>query len=213
MLNRLLMGATCLALVGVAVWNFGHVVEGAPAFDSEARVEGVYGDWRTPYGPAHYNRAEYLQQLSESYLRADIIDPVSEGEELDFEAEEAISVQRAQRAEELLQESLTISPANAHVWATLSWAQALQGKPAEARKTMEISWELAPNNIVLARTRLAFAEFLAEGVIANGSADLSTIERLGIQRDFSTVYNYDRRMAHEVLDASSMISEVQSIVQ
>lgn len=212
MLNRVLMGTTCLALMGVALWNMRHVTTGVPAFDGKARVEGVYGDWRTPYGPAHYNRAEYLQQLSEAYLRADIVDPVDEDAVLDIEAEEAIAQERAERAEELLLESLSLSPANAHVWATLSWAQALQGEATQARETMEVSWQLAPNNVALARTRLAFAEFLAQGVIANGSADLTPIEREGIQRDFSTVYNYDRRMANDILETSIMISEIQSDV-
>lgn len=208
MFVRLVAVLMCLALLGIGFFSIRSSVNGSPAFDLSARIDGVTGDWRVQYGPAHYHRALYLKQLGEGFLRGDVLVTEATGAEEEIASDE-VALVRAKRAEELLLQSLNLLPSNAYTWASLAWANAMQDKSENAREAMQISWQLAPYNLALAYDRLGFTEFLAQGVLKRGAPDMNTAELTGVQRDFTTIYTYDPKMAATIAESSPLISDVR----
>lgn len=149
-----------VGLLAGAVVNAGMTLPHLPAFDAEARRMGLIDSWRVPAGEAHYDRGHYLFQIAYGYVNAYdsvflAIEAGEDSEEDDFGF--SIVFDRANEAEELLQESINLDPANAHAWAAMGQAQSFLGEFEAARHSMKVSWELAPNNVQLAEVRLDFA--------------------------------------------------------
>lgn len=187
MKRSLLMLALGGALGALALANLADTMEGAPAFDPDARIEGVYGDWHVGDSSAMHDRSDYLYQLANGFLYRGALDQTpGKGGETGPET-----------AVRLLRESVSLAPANAHVWAALAWAHAMTADFEMAREAMRNSWRLAPYNLALAGPRLDFASFLAADDLA-----FSEQEARGIRKDAETLSRFSRRSLEAVRESS-----------
>lgn len=159
MVARFFAKVAAITLAFLAVLNFGNFLSGTPAFDETARAEGIFGDWRIPFSPALYNRADYLFQLGYGYVNADTLASAAT-EASDELADVGTSLDRSSDASVYLEESLALAPANAHAWATLAWSHGLQGDLEASRDALQASWLLAPYNLELSLSRLSLIEIL-----------------------------------------------------
>ena len=142
------------------------------------RIEGLYGDWRVPDGPALYNRSDYLFQLGYGFANGDAV--VSGATE---DRNELASVdkskQRSETAIELLIDSLELAPGNAHAWDSLAWSYALVGDYDNAMDAISASWVLAPNNFALALSRLPLIDLIG-GIDENTVTHVSEIQKITV---------------------------------
>jgi tetratricopeptide (TPR) repeat protein len=178
-------------IIGFAasLWNFRTVLWGSPAFFEEARIEGVFGQWRTRDNPSLYDRPTYLFQKGYGYLNADLI--ASEATEgADEIADVETSTQRAQEAVTLFEQSLRLDPANAHAWTALAWARLNTDQITNARLAMRGSWELAPYNAQLALDRLTFVDLLTGPLAQLLETPLSVAEKIYIARDMTVAERF-----------------------
>lgn len=199
--TRFNSGMFLVSVLGLllALWNFSAVLSKSPAFVEEARIEGVYGQWRTRDTPSLYDRPAYLFQKGYGYLNADLI--ASEATETaDEVADVQTGVDRARKAAGLFEASLALDPANAHVWTALAWARINVDSIAKARAAMTASWELAPNHADLALDRLGFVEMLTGPLADLLEAPLTTAEHAHIKRDLAVTKRFRPREHGPILD-------------
>jgi hypothetical protein len=161
MILRLAALLPLLALLCAGVTSAYFVISSMPAFDSHARVEGLFGDWRVPVVEAVYNRSDYLFQVGFGLLQGDLV-ASSATEERDELASIDTAIVRARRARAALAESASLAPGNAYTWAFLAWADAMAADDATALADLDVSWDLAPANAQLAPVRLNLYELLLD---------------------------------------------------
>ena len=161
MILRLLTVIPLLMLLAAGVLSATWVVSAMPAFDRNARVEGLFGDWRVPVVGAVYNRSDYLFQIGFGLLQGDLVaSPATE--ERNELASIDTAIDRARRAHDALSASAELAPGNAYTWAFLSWADVMTGDDAAALANLTVSWDLAPSNVQLAPVRLNLYELLLD---------------------------------------------------
>ncbi len=148
-------------MAGLAVVNVIKTLSDSPAFVEAARVDGVLGEWRLQTGSALYDRSEYLFQLGFGYVNADGTFSTA-GEDIGQVAGGSLGLERGETAKDLLEESLRLSPGNAHAWATLAEANMIASDFEAAFAALRRSWELAPYNASLSIRRLSLAETALE---------------------------------------------------
>ena len=160
-----------------------------PAFDPDARRETVLGDWRVAANTAMYDKGAYAFQRGYGFLAADAL-VSGDTEARDELADPALAEQRALMAIEALKTSVRLDPGNAYAWASLGWGYARIADNKLAIDALRKSWKLAPNNRVLADTRIALI-----GVLTTPDIEpviLSDIDTLAIQRDFEALHRFDK---------------------
>ncbi len=160
MFGRLMFGV-CAIGMGLAAYNITSVITTTPAFAEAERVEGVSGTWRLRTSTALYDRSEYLFQLGYGYLNGDLQD-INRGTDISALGSADEAVARARQAIELLEDSLELSPGNAHAWAALAKAHMAAGDLGTALDATRTSWALAPHNGTLSIVRLEIVEGLLE---------------------------------------------------
>ena len=160
MVGRLMLGL-CAAALGLAAYNMVSVVSTTPAFAEAERIEGVSGTWRLRTSSAQYDRSEYLFQLGYGYLNGDLRD-ISRGVEITELGSADQAMERATRAIALFEDSIELSPGNAHAWAALAKAHMAAGDMNTALEATRTSWALAPHNGTLSVVRLGIIEGLLE---------------------------------------------------
>lgn len=154
------------ALPGVLLLTMGAgsvyiILSTMPAFNREARVTGLFEDWRVPITSALYNRSDYLFQVGFGLLQGDLVaSAVTEGR--DELASIETAMERARRGRLALEGSARLAPGNAYTWTFLGWAAAMEGDPNGAVSALETSWKLAPWSLQLAPVRLNLFEYLVE---------------------------------------------------
>lgn len=206
--TRFRSGMFLVSVLGLllALWNFSAVLSDSPAFVEEARINGVFGEWRTRDNPSLYDRPAYMFQKGYGYLNADLI--ASEATEAaDEVADVQTGTERARKAAELFEASLALDPANAHVWTALAWARVNVDSIAQARQAMLASWELAPNHAELALDRLSFVELLTGPLAELLETPLSEAEKAHIARDVIVAQRFRPReyeLISEAFEASGV---------
>lgn len=170
-----------IALLAIALTNFGYLVTDAPATSQSARVAGPFGDWRVRDGAALYQASRYLRQQSYQHLVAAAVD----GNE-----------QRLVAARLAALDSLRQAPANPFGWSLLGWSEAVLGNDDAARAALVLSWQYAPESGALAIDRLLLAEALG---LTQAAAQTPEI-RLALQRDLRRARANDARGLEAVLE-------------
>ncbi|AZQ66769.1 hypothetical protein EF888_06210 [Silicimonas algicola] len=198
MILRLAAFLPQLALLSAGVTSAYFVVSSMPAFDSDARVEGLFGDWRVPVVEAVYNRSDYLFQVGFGLLQGDLV-ASSATEERDELASVDTAIARARRAREALAESAALAPGNAYTWAYLAWADAMQADDAAALSDLNVSWALAPASAQLAPVRLNLYELLLDlGTLPD---DRGEVEEK-VKRDLAVMRRFEPRHLDVILKDS-----------
>lgn len=107
-----------------------------------------------PSGSALYDVPAYLMALAEGHLaRA-------------FDTRDAAS---AEKASALLEQAISVAPADAYLWTALAWTRLALERPEEALDALDQSWRLAPHNVTLGGERVLVAQAL--GLFDTASAD------------------------------------------
>lgn len=175
-----------LCLSGAAIFK---ALSDTPAFSPAARKETVLGDWRIPEGPAMYDPGTYAFQRGYGFLAADGV-ITAETEAPDEIASLEVSMQRAETARDALLEAVFLDPGNAYAWASLGWAEAQLAEDEAALAALRVSWQVAPNNRILADRRLGLV-----GTLTTPDLQIITLEppdMTAIQRDIEALTRYDR---------------------
>lgn len=159
MIGRILAGLPGLLLLAMGGGSAFLILSAMPSFDRNARVDGLFGDWRVPISSALYNRSDYLFQVGFGLLQGDLV-ASSVTEERDELASLETALDRAARGRRALEASAALAPGNAYTWTFTGWAAALEGDPEGALAAMETSWKLAPWSFQLAPVRLHLFELL-----------------------------------------------------
>lgn len=177
-----------IVLLGGAL-SLSAVVAKIPAFDPNARQPAVDGSWVVADRIAHYDRGQYLYHLAYAYLnQPEFTFDETDGDLVLLDPLELI--ERTEKAEALLAESITHDPSNGHIWAAVAQAKVNLGKFDEMRASLKRSWNLAPNNRQLAVYRLGLvSEFLE---YSTGSSDeLDADELASVRRDIETLRMFE----------------------
>lgn len=161
MMIRLATTTILLALLAIGGGAFGLLIGMLPSIDREARVPGVFGDWRVPIASALYNRSDYLFQVGFGLLQGDLVASAAT-EERDELASIETALDRARRAQTAFEGSLSLAPGNAYTWTYWGWAAALQGDLGKAQSALMTSWALSPWNAHLSPSRLSLFELLLD---------------------------------------------------
>ncbi len=189
MVRRILSAGVGLMLLAVGGGSLLLILRALPAFDQDARVSGLFGDWRVPVASALYNRSDYLFQIGFGLLQSDLVSSAAT-EERDELASIDVALERAGRARRALEASAALAPGNAYTWTFLGWAAAMEGDIEDAESALATSWTLAPWSLQLAPLRLNLFELLVEldaiPAARAGSA-------LGAIRDLEMLRSYDAR--------------------
>ncbi|KPQ20572.1 MAG: Tetratricopeptide repeat-containing protein [Rhodobacteraceae bacterium HLUCCA24] len=155
-----------LALFVLGIVAFRAMVAQAPAFDEELQVEGITGDTRLANRAAMYDEGSYLFQIGYGYVMSDALSfaGIEAPDEL---ATAAVARARFQRAKSLLEESLSVDPANAHAWMSYAQSLASTGDIEGAARAMETSWQLAPTTHRLSVPRLTMINLVRQSTGAS----------------------------------------------
>lgn len=172
------------------------VVRNAPALNADIRRETVIGDWRIAPGADLFDRASYDFRIGYDYLQGDAYAiTTSEGEV----ASDEVAALYTQRAVEALSASVNEGPADARAWMALAWALFDAGDTDAARRAVEVSWDLAPYNRLMAFERLLFAELVAQDLGIEMVPEWTD----AVVADLTVAQSEDRRQ----FDAMLLISE------
>ena len=175
-----------------------------PSFDRNARVDGLFGDWRVPIASALYNRSDYLYQVGFGLLQGDLV-ASSVTEERDELASLETALNRAARGRRALEASAALAPGNAYTWTFIGWAAALEGDLEGALAAMETSWELAPWSFQLAPVRLSLFELLVSLDVPEDPLP-SHLEAAG--RDLEMLRRYDFRHYERLREEGGLATEL-----
>jgi len=175
-----------------------------PSFDRNARVDGLFGDWRVPIASALYNRSDYLYQVGFGLLQGDLV-ASSVTEERDELASLETALNRAARGRRALEASAALAPGNAYTWTFIGWAAALEGDLEGALAAMETSWELAPWSFQLAPVRLSLFELLVSLDVPEDPLP-SHLEAAG--RDLEMLRRYDPRHYERLREEGGLATEL-----
>jgi tetratricopeptide (TPR) repeat protein len=174
-----------LIMLGGSIWE---TLGNTPAFNPRLLSDTVVGEGRIPATEAMYDLGSYDFERGFGYLMADALIS-EETERRDQTASVDIAWERAVRAQVALERAVRRDPGNAHAWASLAWALIRQGDEQGAYAALQVSWELAPYNPGLARTRLdlvsVFAEFGGQEML------LLKPSRPAVTRDAEVMERYD----------------------
>ncbi len=179
------------------------VISDIPAFDPAAREPSVEGGWTVADRTAHYDRGQYLYHLGYAFLNGpEFTFDATSGDLALMDLEDLIA--RSETAERLLIGSVSLDPANGHIWAALAQAQIGLGKTSETRQSLRRSWELAPHNRQLAAYRLRLLADLVEfapDLIA--PADVESAKR-----DAAILDLFEPEELKEVIDYAPFIADL-----
>ena len=194
--------ALTFGVFAFGAWSVVQVVDGAPAFDTAARVPGVFGDWRVVPGAAMYHRGEYLYHQAEGFLRAEYL-IADRGDDPEALADQDTAAEWGAAAQVYLEEAVRLAPADALIWASLGWATAFAFEVERSREAMAISQALAPYSNALMLDRLAYVSILVDD---NGdfAIPLTEAERSAVKRDFETLRHFEPRAVEFVLETEGM---------
>ncbi|XWN31012.1 MAG: hypothetical protein ROR55_26740 [Devosia sp.] len=175
------LGLLKVALLAIAVFNLVFLILSAPVANTDARVEGPFGDWRVQSSAAMFENSRYLREISMEFLLAAARDG---NEEL------------LEGSRETARNSLNHAPADPFGWLLLGWSEALLLNDTDAKFALQRSWRLAPNSPVLARDRLFLAEAL--GVVRDDPLEPAT--KAAIDRDLNILKLRDERIYDFVVE-------------
>ncbi|MEM8854855.1 MAG: hypothetical protein AAGD34_14225 [Pseudomonadota bacterium] len=178
------LGLLKVALLAIAVFNLVFLILSAPVANTDARVEGPFGDWRVQSAAAMFENSRYLREISMEFLLA----AAREGDEALLEG-----------SREAARNSLNHAPADPFGWLLLGWSEALLLNDADAEFALQRSWRLAPNSPVLARDRL----FLAEALGVARTTPLEPTSAAAIDRDLNILKLRDKRIYDFVLERAA----------
>tara|TARA_R110002049_G_scaffold23781_3_gene84427 strand:+ start:30732 stop:31301 length:570 start_codon:yes stop_codon:yes gene_type:complete len=174
-----------------------------PAFNPKMLSDTVIGDGRVPTREAMYDPGSYDFERGFGYLMADALisgDTESRSETAPGE----LAIQRAQLAQVALDKALRADPGNAHAWAALAWARIRQGDEGGATDALNVSWNIAPYNLNLARTRLDLASVLAE--FSDLNLEQLDASKAGILRDVIVMKDNDEIGYQFLMETSEALS-------
>ena len=180
----------------LGVWSAANFVQTSPAYNSDLRVETVFGDQRVTPNRHMYHRAEYLYHVAQGFLTADLTvspEPGSETVLVDDAQLDAWILDAQLRAKQALEHS----PTNAHYWTSYAWSSALLDDMDLAREAMVKSREFAPYNLQLAYDRLVFSGLIAEE-FQDTDDRLTDVEQKGALIDFQTIEKFDTSTARDI---------------
>ncbi|WP_432817037.1 hypothetical protein [Sulfitobacter sp. JB4-11] len=152
-----------VALLALTLYATGDFLKGTPAFNDDLRDVTVYDSERLPLSAPMYDRGEYLFRIAHTYIFGSVTLSL-DGSDPDALSAQSI-IANAAIAEMHLSQSLLEKPGNAHAWHLLARARAIQSAPLEdVLPPLKKSWDLAPNNLELARQRIDLIGLLANDV-------------------------------------------------
>ena len=185
------MGVLALVILGGAALI--QVVRTAPAFNADLRANNAFGETALLLGRDMYDQSAYLYQQAASFVRADLVTAYDADGATQIASVE-LTVQRAQQAALMLNESLAHDPGHAGAWTLLAWAHLFSGESAQARQALNISWQLAPYSYVLSEERIALSLVLFG---QEKSLPLAKVEYDGLLGDSKTLW-YQRGLLHRL---------------
>jgi len=178
-------GLALLILSGASIFS---ALSDTPAFDPDARKETVLGGWRIAANTAMYDRGTYAFQRGYGFLAADALFTANT-ENRDELASADIAEVRALQAIEALKEAVSVDPGNAYAWASLGWGMARIADDQAALEALRTSWKLAPNNRVLADSRIALIGAITMPDIS--TVELSAADQVSVQQDIANLRLHD----------------------
>jgi len=202
--GRILARLPGLLLLAMGGGSAFLILTAMPSFDRNARVDGLFEDWRVPISSALYNRSDYLFQVGFGLLQGDLV-ASSVTEERDELASLETALDRAARGRRALEASAALAPGNAYTWTFIGWAAALEGDPEGALAAMETSWELAPWSFQLAPVRLNLFELLVSLDVPEEPLP-SHLEAAG--RDLETLRRYDLEYYEVLREEGGILAEL-----
>jgi len=203
-IGRILAKLPGLFLLAMGGGSAFFILSAMPSFDRNARVDGLFGDWRVPIASALYNRSDYLYQVGFGLLQGDLV-ASSVTEERDELASLETALNRAARGRRALEASAALAPGNAYTWTFIGWAAALEGDLEGALAAMETSWELAPWSFQLAPVRLSLFELLVSLDVPEDPLP-SHLEAAG--RDLEMLRRYDPRHYERLREEGGLATEL-----
>lgn len=197
---RLLM----LSLLVVSAFVTWRTLGSTPAFNPRLLSETIVGDSRTAISEVMYDPGAYHYQRGYGFLMADTIISADTEAEGEIAAPE-VAQERATKAAEALQTAVSLDPGNAHAWAALAWARARLGDRKGSADALRVSWQVAPNNRVLAETRVNLAGLLSYPGIATGLTDS---DYAAISNDMSVLSRFAPRVLALYTQVSPHLSQL-----
>lgn len=144
---------TMLLMLGFFGFVVVETLGKTPAFNPQLVANTIIGDGRIFLSRMMYDQGEYEFQRGYGFLNADAVIAAETG--LPGEtASKGANRYRAFEARDALLSAVRIDPGNAHAWAALAWAYVRLDDLPESVNALRISWEIAPHNATLAKTRV-----------------------------------------------------------
>ena len=153
-----LMMLALLVFSGFVVWN---TLGSTPAFNPRLVADTIVGEGRIGLSRMMYDKGQYDFQRGYGFLNADRVISALTGAPEQPASPGAVRF-RAYEARDALTSAVERDPGNAHAWADLAWAHAQLGEMSNAAVALRISWQIAPYNATLARTRLGLVGLMTD---------------------------------------------------
>lgn len=199
-----LMMLILLIFSGTSIWLTLHQT---PAFNPKLLADTVVGDGRIADNAAMYDPGTYAFQRGYGFLIADAL-ILTDEQTSDEVASLDRAADRALRAARAFEMAIAQDPGNAHAWAALAWARARLGDNTGAMQALRVSWEISPNNMALADTRLNLIGLLTDPEI--GSAEPTRVDRAAIARDLEVLGRFDPQTLSVYMDISPHLAPLST---
>jgi hypothetical protein len=187
---------------GASIWL---TLSKTPAFNPRLIADTVIGDGRIIENAAMYDPGTYAFQRGYGFLISDAL-VSSDTVERDEVASAELAADRARLADEAFELAVSLDPGNAYAWATLAWARARLGNNSSAMVALRVSWEIAPNNSVLADTRLNLAGLLTNPEI--GFIEPTEVDRAAMAQDMEVLRLFNPRTLAAYMESSPHLVEL-----
>lgn len=193
---------TTASFFALGLWSAVKFVQTSPAYNSDLRVETIFGDQRVTPSRHMYHRAEYLFHVAQGFLTADLTVSQATGSENVLVDDAQLDVW-ALEAQFRSKQALEFSPTNAHYWTSYAWSSALLDDIDLARIAMVKSRNFAPYNLQLAYDRMLFSGLIAEEFHGT-DAGLTLTEQKGSLQDFRTIEKFDGTTASDIREQEDL---------
>lgn len=160
-----------------------------PAFSSKLRADTVEGSWRINEAASMYDTGAYNFQRGYGFLMADVVLPDIETAIGENNEQAELATARLTMARTALDDAIKSDPGNAHAWLAIAWTEARLGETNLARAALKTSWELAPNNLQLAESRIELAALIFDKLSDLGEPTAQ--ETAAVRKDLSVLERFE----------------------
>jgi hypothetical protein len=180
---------------GVVAWK---TLGSTPVFNPRMVAETIVGEGRTRTNRFMYDQGEYEYQRGYGFLVADTMTPGYDVEDEEL-APPGVLKYRAYKAKDAFEKAITLDPGNARTWVALSWARARLEDFEGAVNALRVSWQIAPNNLTLAKRRMHIAGLLS--IPEFGRVVLTEADRKSVAQDANviSIFEMNEREGYEAL--------------